>query len=228
MNSTFRFFHDTSFGEIINCFSQDLQTVDQDLAVLAVATLHFLVALTGIIVLLVTTTPVFIAPGMLLSVGYYLIGAAYIATSRDLKELESDQRSPLFQHLGETLLGIATIRAYGMSGQYHAENLVRIDRANRPSFYLAAIERWLLIRLGLIGALVCLFVGTFAVLNVGKLGAGAIGLSLSYALVFSEHVLWLIRYHSVNLQNIAAYVSIHDDLKLSTDNHSPASNAFKK
>ena len=207
MNSKFRFFDHASFGEIIDRFSHDLQTVDQDLAVLAVATLHFLVALFGIIILIATTTPAFIGPGLLVSMGYYLIGVAYIATSRDLQELEAYQRSPLSQHLGETLSGITTIRAYSASQRFLVENLDRIDRANRPSFVLAATERWLSVRLGLLGAFVCFLAGTFAISNASNPSAGAVGLSMSYALVFSEHVLWLIRYYSANIQNMAAYVS---------------------
>ncbi|KAL9098382.1 MAG: hypothetical protein Q9163_005950 [Psora crenata] len=150
MNAKFRFFDDTSFGHIINNFSRDLQLIDQDLAVMAVATLHFLVALAGIIILIAVITPAFLGPGIFISIGYYLIGVTYMTAARDLKQIESTQRSPLLQHLSETLSGITTIRAYGKSGHYSAENLNQIDRANRPSFFLAAAERWLAIGLGLI------------------------------------------------------------------------------
>ena len=69
MNSKFKFFDETSFREIISRFSQDLQTVDQNLAILAVATLHFLVALAGIIILIATITPFFLGLGFLLALG---------------------------------------------------------------------------------------------------------------------------------------------------------------
>ncbi|KAF2805215.1 uncharacterized protein BDZ99DRAFT_396735, partial [Mytilinidion resinicola] len=74
---------------------------------------------------------------------------------------------PLFQHFGETLSGITTIRAYGTVGQYRVGNSIRVDKANRPSFFLAATERWLAFRLGLVGATVSLFAGSFS----RKLGA---------------------------------------------------------
>ncbi|KAL9119448.1 MAG: hypothetical protein Q9187_004001 [Circinaria calcarea] len=204
MNASFIFFNDTSFGQIIGRFSTDLQIVDQHLAVLIIATLHFLGALAGIVILIAMTTPSFLVPGVPISIAYYLIGAVYIVASRDLKEFESSQRAPLFQHLGETLSGVTTIRAFGAMGQYSAGNFTQIDRANRPSFFAAATERWLSIRLGLIGAFVSLFASSFAISSLGKLSAGAIGLSMSYAIVFSEHVLWLVRYHSSNLQNVTA------------------------
>ena len=205
MNAKFQLVDDTPFGHIINNFSRDLQVIDQDLAVMAVATSHFLVALAGIIVLIVVITPACLGPGIFISIGYYLIGVTYITAARDLKQIESTQRSPLLQYLSETLSGIITIRAYGRVGQYSAENLSRIDRVNRPSFFLAAAERWLAIRLALMGAFVTLSAGFLAISSVGKLSTGAVGVSLSYAIVFSEHVLWLVRYQTANLQNMAAY-----------------------
>lgn len=204
MNARLKFFHDTSFGQIINRFSTDLQTVNQHLAVLVIATLHFLGALTGIIILIAMTTPSFLGPGVAISIGYYFIGAVYVSASRDLKELESIERAPLSQHISETLSGITTIRAFGAMGQYSTGNYAQIYRANRPSFFAAATERWLAIRRGLMGAFVSLFAGSFAISSAGKLSTGAIGLSMSYAIVFSKHVLWLVRYHSSNSQNLTA------------------------
>jgi hypothetical protein len=37
----------------------------------------------------------------------------YIATSRELKRLDALAFSPIFQHYGESLAGLATIRAFG-------------------------------------------------------------------------------------------------------------------
>lgn len=60
LTTGFGFFNKTAFGEIINRFSRDLQNVDQDLAVLALGTLHFLVALLGIITQIAVLTPAFL------------------------------------------------------------------------------------------------------------------------------------------------------------------------
>lgn len=97
INATLKFFDDESFGKIIGVFSRDMQTVDQDLAVLAIATLHFVGVLAGTTILIVIITPAFVLPGIIISVVYYLIAVIYITGSRDLKEMESTRRSPLFQ-----------------------------------------------------------------------------------------------------------------------------------
>ncbi|OIW22101.1 hypothetical protein CONLIGDRAFT_687868 [Coniochaeta ligniaria NRRL 30616] len=56
------------------------------------------------------------------------------------------------------------------------------------SFFVASTERWLVLRLSLTDSFVSLFVGVFVVSSTRRLSAGTIGLSVSYAMVFSEHV----------------------------------------
>ncbi|KAI1119847.1 P-loop containing nucleoside triphosphate hydrolase protein [Nemania abortiva] len=203
-SATLRFFDDRNFGDIMNVFSSEMRVVDQDLAVLAIATLHFAGALAGITILIAITTPAFVIPGAFILAGYFIIGNFYVAASRELKTLESDRRSPLFQHLGESVSGILTIRAYGAERRYHTTALTRLDEYNQLSFVLEGAERWMVLRLNVMGAFVSLFAGLFAVTSTGQLSPGTIGLSLTYAIGFSEHVLWLIRYYSANIQNMTS------------------------
>ncbi|KAK7408556.1 hypothetical protein QQX98_009261 [Neonectria punicea] len=178
---------------------------------------HFAGALAGITILIVSITPAFLFPGALISAAYYLIAVVYMTASRDLKDMESNRRTPLVQHLGETLSGIVTIRAYGAEGEYSAMGLSLLDKSSQPSFFLASTERWLAFRLSLTGAFVSLFAGIFAITSAGKLSAGAIGLSMSYAISFSEHVLWLIRYYMSNSQNMTALKRIQDYMDLTQE-----------
>ena len=75
----------------------------------------------------------------------------YIRSSRDLKRLETVQRSPLYQLLGETLNGVVTIRAYGDERRFVEDNFRRIDTHNRPFIYLWATNRWLALRVDFAG-----------------------------------------------------------------------------
>jgi ATP-binding cassette, subfamily C (CFTR/MRP), member 1 len=52
---------------------------------------------------------------------YYLAQRYYIKTSRELTRLDSISRSPIYALFSETLDGLTTIRAFGMTGKLSAE-----------------------------------------------------------------------------------------------------------
>ncbi|KAK4220855.1 P-loop containing nucleoside triphosphate hydrolase protein [Podospora fimiseda] len=203
LSASLRFFNDKSFGQIVSLFSGDMRTVDQDLAVLAIATLHFVGALLATTILIIAITPEFFLPAVFISFVYLIIARVYIISSSKLKEMESTRQSPVLQHLGETLSGVVTIRAYGAENQYSDTSLSLLQKLNQPSYFLGATERWLVVRLSLTSAFVSLFAGSFSIRSSSG-NAGTIGLSMSYAIVFSEQILWLIRYYMVTAQNMTA------------------------
>lgn len=154
----------------------------------------------------------------------------YLKSSVDLKRLESVQRSPLFQQFGETLTGITTIRAYGDEKRFIRDNMLRVNTHNRPFIYLWAANRWLAFRIDVIGDLVSFFAGVFVILSIGTIDAGSAGLSLSYALSFTENVLWLVRLYSINEQNmnsverIKEYLDVEQEAEAVIEDTRPAAN----
>ncbi|KAG0129773.1 P-loop containing nucleoside triphosphate hydrolase protein [Tuber indicum] len=132
----------------------------------------------------------------------------------DQERLESIQRSPLYQHFGETLSGISTIRAFGDERRFVRDNLSKIDNHHRPFFYLWACNRWLGFRVDIAGALVSFFAGAFVVLSVGKIDAGLAGLSLTYAITFTDNILWLVRLYAMNEQNMNSVERIREYLEV--------------
>jgi len=59
---------------------------------------------------------------------------------------------------------------------------------------------------------VAFFSSVFVVLNVGHIDAGAAGLSLTYAITFTENILWLVRLYAVNQQNMNSVERIEEYL----------------
>ncbi|KAF2666079.1 bile acid-transporting ATPase [Microthyrium microscopicum] len=212
MRAKFRFFDSTPLGQIMNRFSKDIEAIDQDVTPVAVGVIYCLLSIVTIIILITVITPGFLIAGGIISVTYFAIGIVYINSSRDLKRLESVKRSPIFQQFGETLTGMTTIRAYADERRFIRENLARINVANRPFIFLWAANRWLAFRVDVIGSLVSFFSGAFVVLSAGKIDPGAAGLAMTYAVTYTENMLWFVRLYASNEQNMNSVERIKEYL----------------
>lgn len=226
----FKFFDVTPLGQLMNRFSKDLEAVDQEVAPIAIGVMSCALAIIVTIALITAITPGFLIAGVFISAMYFAVGKFYLRSSRDLKRLESIQRSPLFQQFGETLSGIVTIRAYGDERRFIRDNMTKINTHSRPFIYLWAANRWLAFRIDVIGDLVAFFAGAFVVFSIGKIDAGSAGLSLSYAISFTENVLWLVRLYAINEQNmnsverIKEYLDVEQEADAVIDETRPAAN----
>lgn len=225
-----QFFDTTPLGQLMNRFSKDIEAIDQDVAPIAVGMLGCLFSMISIVVLISVITPGFLIAGFFITIIYFAIGQFYLRSSRDLKRLESVQRSPLYQQFGETLSGIVTIRAYRDERRFIRDNQTRVDTHNRPFIYLWAANRWLALRVDFTGALVAFFAGVFVILSIGTIDAGSAGLSLTYAVMFTETVLWLVRLYAMNEQNmnsverVKEYIEVEQEAKAIVDEARPAGN----
>ncbi|EHK97094.1 putative ATP-dependent bile acid permease [Glarea lozoyensis 74030] len=226
----FKFFDATPLGQLMNRFSKDIEAVDQEVAPIAVGVMSCALAIIVTVALITVITPGFLVAAVFISFLYFAVGKFYLRSSRDLKRLESVQRSPLFQQFGETLNGITTIRAYGDERRFIRDNMARINNHSRPFIYLWAANRWLAFRIDVVGDLVAFFAGAFVVFSIGKIDAGSAGLSLSYAISFTENVLWLVRLYSVNEQNmnsverIKEYLDVEQEAESVIEKTRPAAN----
>ena len=225
----FKFFDSTPLGQLINRFSKDLEAIDQEVASVAIGVLGSLASIVSVVILISIITPKFLVAGIFISILYFAIGMFYLRSSRDLKRLESVQRSPLYQQFGETLSGIITIRAYRDEKRFMHDNQHRVDTYNRPFLYLWAANRWLALRVDVTGALVALFASVFVITDK-NMDAGAAGLSLTYAITFTESVLWLVRLYAVNEQNmnsverVKEYIEVEQEAKAIIPDSRPPAN----
>lgn len=226
----FKFFDVTPLGQLMNRFSKDLEAVDQEVAGVAIGVMTCAMGIIITIILIAAITPSFLIAAVFITALFVFVALFYLRASRDLKRLESVNRSPLFQQFGETLSGMTTIRAYGEERRFIRDNLARINKQARPFIFLWGANRWLALRTDLIGDLVAFFAGVSVIINLGKVDPGSAGLSLSYAIGFSENILWLIRLYAMNEQNmnsverVKEYLDVEQEAPAISQNNRPPKN----
>ncbi|KAJ2109796.1 Transporter of the ATP-binding cassette (ABC) [Coemansia sp. RSA 922] len=197
-----RFFDTTPAGRLINRFSKDMETIDQSLSSSLAIFLTELISSIAILIVIAVITPAFTLGAIVVAAIYWVIGGLYLSASREIKRFESVTKSPIYTQFGETLSGVSTIRAYGQENRFKQTNYAKIDDNIRPFIYMWGANRWLSIRVDLAGALVSFMAGLLALTTTGRIDAGLAGLSLSYALNFTEHILWVVRFYSINEMNL--------------------------
>lgn len=80
------------------------------------------------------------------------VGWAYQKSAQELKRLDSVTRSPIYSHFAESVAGLATIRAYQRQRAFVRESGRRVDANDRVYHHLWCANRWLALRLQLMGS----------------------------------------------------------------------------
>ncbi|XP_072323664.1 ATP-binding cassette sub-family C member 9-like isoform X2 [Scyliorhinus torazame] len=190
-----RFFETTPVGRILNRFSSDFKTIDDQIPTnLEHLMWHIMMCLSAIVINIIVT-PFFLLPVIPLLVLYYFLQMYFRASSRELQRLDSITKSPVFSHFSETLGGLTTIRAYKHEDKFFQQILNKIDYNNVAYLYLNTVNRWLGMRLDLIGASIVFASALCSLLTatLGYLPAGLVGLAILYALKMSTYLNWCVR-----------------------------------
>ncbi|KAM0786024.1 hypothetical protein ACM66B_006839 [Microbotryomycetes sp. NB124-2] len=190
----FRYFDVTPSGRLLNRFSGDIQTIDASLTdqVRTCMTHAFsFIINVGVIVLV---SPKFIPPAIVIIYCYVRLSLSYVRCSRDLRRLESNARSPIFSKFQETLIGIATCRAFGAERRFLQGLFASVDKMLAVNYASAMINRFLLWRFDCLGA-VAVSLTTFLALFAGA-SPGLAALAITSAQSLVQSVYWLCRFLS--------------------------------
>ncbi|XP_051878663.1 ATP-binding cassette sub-family C member 9-like isoform X2 [Pristis pectinata] len=190
-----RFFETTPVGRILNRFSSDFKTIDDQLPInLEKLTSHIMWCLSAILINVIVT-PIFLLPVIPLLVLYYFLQMFFRVSARELQRLTNITKSPVFAHFSETLGGLTTIRAYKLQDKFLQQVLDKIDCSTVAFLYLNTVNRWLAVRLDTIGASVVFASAVCSLLTatLGYLKVGLVGLAIVYALKMSSYLNWCIR-----------------------------------
>lgn len=217
------FFDTTPIGRVINRFAKDIFTVDEAIPQSFRSWLLCLLGVLGTLFVICLATPFFTIIIIPLALVYYFVQRFYVATSRQLRRLDSVSRSPVYSHFGETVSGLSVIRAYGHQERFLKHNEITIDENLKSLYPWIVSNRWLAIRLEFLGNLVVFFAAMLAVISRESLDSGLVGLSISYALNVTQTLNWLVRMTSeletniVAVERVSEYTKLENEAKWVTD-----------
>jgi ATP-binding cassette, subfamily C (CFTR/MRP), member 1 len=206
LHAPMSFFATTDTGITINRFSQDLQLIDMDLPLAALNTTVTLVLCLAQMILIGVESIYAAISFPLCIVAFYLIQKFYLRTSRQMRFLDLESKSPLYSQFVECLNGLATIRAFGWQDALANKNLDLLDRSQRPFYLLWSIQRWLTLVLDLVVAALAVLLIALVVALRGTLSAGAVGVALVNVISFSQNLKLLLQFWT-NLETHIGAVS---------------------
>ena len=112
------FFDSNPVGRILNRFSKDVGCMDELLPKTFLMAIQYSSVAFATCLLPIVANYWLLAAIMPLTAIIVCIGRYYLKTSRQLKRLESINRSPVFSHISETLNGLETIRTRGRQNDF--------------------------------------------------------------------------------------------------------------
>ncbi|XP_077415304.1 multidrug resistance-associated protein 1 isoform X2 [Vanacampus margaritifer] len=204
LRSPISFFERTPSGNLVNRFAKEMDTIDTVIPSILKMFMGSMFNVIGACIVILIATPYVATIIPFLGLLYFFVQRFYVATSRQLKRLESVSRSPIYTHFNETLLGTSVIRAFGEQERFIRESDQRVDH-NQKAYYPSIVaNRWLAIRLEFVGNCIVSSAALFAVIARENLSPGIMGLAISYALQLTASLTWLVRMSSDVETNIVA------------------------
>ncbi|XP_014278696.1 multidrug resistance-associated protein 1 isoform X2 [Halyomorpha halys] len=214
MHCPMSFFETTPQGRIISRFAKDIDIIDNIIPSSGKQLLSHISAEIGTILVISYSTPVFLVAIVPIGFVYYFIQRYYVTTSQQLKRLESVSRSPIYSHFGESVSGSSTIRAYSAEERFIKESEEKVDYNQACTYPSIVANRWLAVRLQILGNLIVFFCALFSVIGKDSLSPGIVALSVTYALQITQSLTMLTNTSAEVETNIVAVERIKEYAEL--------------
>ncbi|XP_042578206.1 multidrug resistance-associated protein 1-like isoform X2 [Cyprinus carpio] len=193
LHSPMSFFESTPSGNLLNRFSKEIDSIDCMIPDGLKMMLGYVFKLLEVCIIVLMATPfagVVILP---LTMLYAFIQSFYVATSCQLRRLESVSRSPIYTHFNETVQGASVIRAFGEQSRFILLANSRVDHNQTSYFPRFVATRWLAVNLEFLGNLLVLAAAILSVMERSTLSPGIVGLAVSHSLQVTGILSWIVR-----------------------------------
>lgn len=187
------FFDSNPTGRVLSRFSGDIESVDSTIPSSLIEVLSAVCVTVASLFLIVTVNPILLIGIPPLLIAYYYFQNLFRPTSREVQRLYSICRSPIFAQYSETLVGLSSIRAFSWEEVFKPRMLRALDKAESCNFSLGAANRWLGLRIEMLGAGVVFAASISPVLMPTYLGSAGAGIAIMYAVSVTGALNWAIR-----------------------------------
>uniref|UniRef100_A0AAR2KL59 ABC-type glutathione-S-conjugate transporter n=1 Tax=Pygocentrus nattereri TaxID=42514 RepID=A0AAR2KL59_PYGNA len=195
LHSPMSFFESTPSGNLLNRFSKEIDAIDCMIPDGFKMMLGYVFKLLEVCIIVLMATPfagLVILPLMLFYT-FIQVRIFYVATSCQLRRLESVSRSPIYTHFNETVQGASVIRAFGEQPRFILQANSRVDHNQTSYFPRFVATRWLAVNLEFLGNLLVLAAAILSVMGRATLSPGIVGLAMSHSLQVTGILSWIVR-----------------------------------
>ncbi|KAF7348320.1 Multidrug resistance-associated ABC transporter protein [Mycena sanguinolenta] len=227
LSAPLRWLDVTPTSRIIARVTNDVRAVDDSLADQFWPLTTLIVAMLVKFAAVVIYAPIFFFPGALVGALGAWIGQIYISGQLPVKRFMSNTRAPVLAHFGAAIAGLVSVRAFEAQSKFAAESLSRIDRYTRAARNYYNLNRWVSIRIDILGALFSASLATYLV-YITHSRAGDAGFLINMAITFTQMLLWVVRstnnfeVQGNSLERIQGYINIEHEKPATETGKAPA------
>ncbi|KAJ7650107.1 multidrug resistance-associated ABC transporter [Roridomyces roridus] len=200
LGTTFRWLDTTPSSRVIARFTGDMASVDAFIPFLFGGLIYNSIAIILSLGAVVLLTPVLLIPGLCAAIVGGAIGQLFAKAQLSVKRESSTARAPVLGHFSAAISGLPSIRAYGSQAAFVQESLRRINKYTRTARTLGDLERWVGVRLAVVGNLLAAIIAIYLV-YFRKDRANNVGFSLAMSAAFSMRILqWVRMFNDAQIQ----------------------------
>ncbi|XP_077612146.1 cystic fibrosis transmembrane conductance regulator [Crocuta crocuta] len=213
-------------GGILNRFSKDIAILDDLLPLTIFDFIQLLLIVVGAVAVVSVLRPYIFLATVPVIAAFVLLRAYFLHTSQQLKQLESEARSPIFTHLVTSLKGLWTLRAFGRQPYFETLFHKALNFHTANWFLYLSTLRWFQMRMEIIFVIFFIAVTFISILTTGD-GEGTVGIILTLAMNIMGTLQWAIN-SSIDVDSLMRSVSrVFRFIDMPTEESKPPTKPFK-
>ncbi|NWT69421.1 CFTR regulator, partial [Prunella himalayana] len=184
-------FNSWKAGGMLNRFSKDTAVLDDLLPLTVFDFIQLILIVIGAITVVSILEPYIFLASVPVIAAFILLRAYFLHTSQQLKQLESEARSPIFTHLVTSLKGLWTLRAFGRQPYFETLFHKALNLHTANWFLYLSTLRWFQMRIEIIFVVFFVAVAFISIITTGE-GPGTAGIILTLAMNIMGTLQWAV------------------------------------